>query len=85
MRMHNDGGRNASKLDDESFASQSNRDQKSIRHLKAEQRGRQCVIGGDRSQVNDILTNFNREKEQFNSKLQDLKDKLRTLSLSPQK
>ena len=42
-------------------------------------------IGGDRGQVNDILQNFNREKEQFNSKLQDLKNKLRTLSLSPQK
>lgn len=41
------------------------------------------AVGGDRGNVNNILTNFNREKDQFNSKLQDLKNKLRTLSLSP--
>lgn len=41
------------------------------------------AVGGDRGNVNDILNNFNREKDQFNSKLQDLKNKLRTLSLSP--
>ena len=67
---------------DESFNSQSNRDQKSLRLLN-KNRGRQATTGGDRSNVNEILQNFNREKEQFNSKLQDLKNKLRTLSISP--
>lgn len=67
---------------DDSFNSQANKDQKSLRAMQ-EKRGRQMAVGGDRSNVNDILNNFNREKEQFNSKLQDLKNKLRTLSFSP--
>lgn len=49
---------------DDSFNSQSNRDQKSLRLLQQkEQRGRMMTSGGDRSNVHDILANFNREKE----------------------
>jgi hypothetical protein len=32
-----------------------------------------------------VLSDFHREKDQFNAKLRDLKDKLATLSLSPQR
>jgi len=53
-------------LPDESFNSQSNRDQKTMMMLQRQleqQRGRPVAVGGDRGNVNDILTNFNREKE----------------------
>ena len=65
---------------DESYISQANRDQKSIRHYEKSKRTPKGANGQP-----DILVDFHREKNQFNAKLKDLKDKLATLSLSPQR
>ena len=71
---------------DESFNSTSNRDQKSIRQPRTEQQTQQNTTRRDgNGHVDHIMTNFNREKDQFNAKLKDLKQKLQTLSLSPQR
>ena len=62
---------------DESFNSTSNRDQKSIRQSQTEQPTQQNTNRKDgNGQVDHIMTNFNREKDQFNAKLKDLKQKL---------
>jgi len=56
---------------DESFNSQSHKDQKSLRAINREHPHNNRP--DDTGAVGQIMTNFNREKDQFNAKLMDLK------------